>query len=1136
MAYQMIYTSIRSGLVAGRSGFCTAARHREIKESLVARFEDLAAQYDRSIVPGGESLPEIYTYRIITIRGNSHHLLMRVGDAGNDYSGRNNHIAHGIVLSPEEVSSLRITPAEVMLQFINDRVWRTRYEEAAQYFGPEHEIDVSRIFPTATLPAAQWLTETGSAANAAQLLGISAPVEAGIPVSGATSTEASRLCGLFAESLLVLDPHRVDAQTLWSIPFTTLLQSTSESRQFTWCGCLQGSSVQESEARSGRKMIALDTRLQAPSGRYATIAETGEIPREVVPEPVEETSPEHPASTDQAPEMTSIPLTTATSAASSIPENASVPPHPESSISLGSNFEPRSRADISKRKKKTRRILALTAITLLILGGVVGMWWSGSGVREAEAHFRKLISSGSEPRDKWGDVKRDLESREYEKAVEKSEYLRGVKLASGTINRYRKLIANLGNPNEAEVGSKSVEEAFDWIVKGWEMESADETSDEIAEIQQAVEKERGKADAIVKAYSSAKEEVENLWDEISNLRNQVDKNWSSNEVNRESANSALQKLEKLLPKDGKEEISAIDSLSTELSDIESKVLPAIKFLAQVKKSSANQSDLKNVKGNAESRGKDLMRSLLEAAADDSNAHRTRTLTTVHDDLRQMLKAIESENENTIAKTPPTETTENEKAETKKDRPEPMPKLHIFSLTVGKDFEIQIPPKVEERLDEEKSSNVLPLDWDKDDPDRKVLALSHSNGSLRLDSGRREILGVIESGKIQIDEKKENEWEPYKNGFRFEFGNTEEAETWDHFVFLPVKTENNTVFLDTPSLGEVLRKEGVEFFLTEPMQTFLKRLEIRTGENASWSAAFKANSVELKESVNDVSDALNPLADLESRLEQLNKELSKAKKAETVRKGIAGFFESIVPPIEDQRKMEFYQVPVGNNNSYELQPDVFLNERQGKLISLPASAKNVTSLDQFKNGIINTRKNLEEFGKKAGVYKPYQDAVGNGLIRDIESATNREFLSKCRQLAANLEESKQLEKEPDIPDKSKLKKEFEERDEAEDKNKEYQTKVFEVYAWSFLHGWKTFFSEDREDSLREYFSQPSPRSPAQVEKEIRNLEEQKQALGQGFLKNGEFSLYREYTETVEIENGPDKEERRSLPILRTVPNH
>jgi hypothetical protein len=1072
MAHQMIYTSIRSGLVAGRSGFCTAARHREIKESLVARFEDLAAQYDRSIVPGSESPPEIYTYRIITIRGNSHHLLMRVGDAGNDYSGRTNHIAHGIVLSPEEISSLRITPAEVMLHFLRDGTWRTRYEEAAQYFGPEHEIDVSQIVPTATLPAAQWLMETGSAANAAQLLGVSASVEAGVLVSGSTSTEASRLCGLFAESLLVLDPHRVDAQTLWSIPFTTLLQSTSESRQFTWCGCLQGSSVSESETRSGRRMIALEPGLRTPSGRYATIAETGEIPREVVPEPVEETSPEHPASTDQAPEMASIPLTTATSATSSIPENASVPPHPESSISLGSSFEPRSRADISRRKKKTRRILALTAITLLILGGVFGIWWSGEDVRNAEAYFKKLISTESEKRDKWGDVKRKLEAQEYEKAVEKSEYLRGVKLASGTIDRYRTLVENLGSPNKAEVGSKSVEEAFQRIEENWEKESADE----IAKIQEAVKKEREKADAIVKAYSSAKEEVENLWGEILNRRNQADKSWLSNEVSRESANSALEDL----------------------------------------------------------------KSLVDAAAEGGNASKTKTLKTVHDDLLQMLeelKAIESKNENTNAKTPPTETTANEKAETKKNPSAPKPKLHIFPLTGGKNFEIPIPPKVEERLNEEKSVNVLPLAWDKDGPDKNVLALSLSNGSLRLDSGRKEIVGDIESGKIQIDEKKKNVWELYNNGFRFEFGNTEDTETWDHFVFLPRRTENNTVFLDTPSLGEVLRKEGAEFFLTEPMQTFLKRLEIRTGKNATWSAVFKVSGRELKESVNDVSDALNPLTDLESRLEQLNKELSKAKKAEEVTEGIAVFFESIVPPIEDQRKMGFFKVPLGNNELYELQPDTDRNKKLQNLLQLPESSKKVTSFPDFQKRIHFTINALEEFRKGADVYPPYNDSVRNNSISNIQKESDLAgFLSKCKQLATNLEEGKQPGKKPNFPDKSTLKKEFKKKDEAIDKAKEYQTKVFVVYAWSFLHEWKKFFSEGREESLNEYFSRLPSRSLAQVEEEMKNLKAQKQALGQGFLKNGEFSLYREYTETVKIENGPDKEETRFLPILRTVPNY
>ncbi len=114
MAFQMVYTSVRSGLVAGRSGFCTAARHREIKESLVARLEDFSAQYDRGIAAGG-TLPVVYQHRIVAIRDQHHHVLMRLGDAGNDYTGRTNHIAHCLVVEPSEIAGLPISPAEAIL-------------------------------------------------------------------------------------------------------------------------------------------------------------------------------------------------------------------------------------------------------------------------------------------------------------------------------------------------------------------------------------------------------------------------------------------------------------------------------------------------------------------------------------------------------------------------------------------------------------------------------------------------------------------------------------------------------------------------------------------------------------------------------------------------------------------------------------------------------------------------------------------------------------------------------------------------------------------------------------------------------------------------------------------------------------
>ncbi len=35
MAYQIIYTSVRRGLIPGRSGYTVAARHRQIRDRLV---------------------------------------------------------------------------------------------------------------------------------------------------------------------------------------------------------------------------------------------------------------------------------------------------------------------------------------------------------------------------------------------------------------------------------------------------------------------------------------------------------------------------------------------------------------------------------------------------------------------------------------------------------------------------------------------------------------------------------------------------------------------------------------------------------------------------------------------------------------------------------------------------------------------------------------------------------------------------------------------------------------------------------------------------------------------------------------------------------------------------------------------
>ena len=89
MAWQLIYTSAPRLLEAGRSGFGTVARHRAIHPLLVTTLER-DSQFDRAAAAGRV----IFAHRILTAAGARCHVLTCIRDAGADYTGRTNHIAH----------------------------------------------------------------------------------------------------------------------------------------------------------------------------------------------------------------------------------------------------------------------------------------------------------------------------------------------------------------------------------------------------------------------------------------------------------------------------------------------------------------------------------------------------------------------------------------------------------------------------------------------------------------------------------------------------------------------------------------------------------------------------------------------------------------------------------------------------------------------------------------------------------------------------------------------------------------------------------------------------------------------------------------------------------------------------------
>ena len=95
MPQQLIYTSAPRGIVAGRSGHCTVARSASMREAVMLQLERFC-YYQHLSLSGGHERP-IFACRIMDIRGARFHVLSRIQDAGLDFTGRTNFIAHHLV-------------------------------------------------------------------------------------------------------------------------------------------------------------------------------------------------------------------------------------------------------------------------------------------------------------------------------------------------------------------------------------------------------------------------------------------------------------------------------------------------------------------------------------------------------------------------------------------------------------------------------------------------------------------------------------------------------------------------------------------------------------------------------------------------------------------------------------------------------------------------------------------------------------------------------------------------------------------------------------------------------------------------------------------------------------------------------
>ena len=275
MPQQLIYTSAPRGVVAGRSGHCTVARSATMREALMLQLEKLS-YYQHLSLSGGQERP-IHCCRLLDIRGSRYHVLTRIQDAGLDFTGRTNFVAHHLVLAPEEVRQFASAPV-ILREWPG---WVSSWNKEPELFNNEDWSSLTALSGGAHVPASCWQQVTGDAINGYALL--EARVGSAFRVDGMTD---EMVLTLFAESLELLDlrdQRRDFRASAWQFTFTTSLQEQDNPADFRW-RCLHLDNPAANRVTGPDCRALAEVRVARVSNEEAIFARSGrQPPRFVLP-------------------------------------------------------------------------------------------------------------------------------------------------------------------------------------------------------------------------------------------------------------------------------------------------------------------------------------------------------------------------------------------------------------------------------------------------------------------------------------------------------------------------------------------------------------------------------------------------------------------------------------------------------------------------------------------------------------------------------------------------------------------------------------------------------------------------------------------------------------------------------------
>jgi len=183
--------------------------------------------YQHLSLTGGQERP-IYSCRIVDIRGTRFHVLSRIQDAGLDFTGRTNFIAHHLVFTPEEIRQFP-TPPVILREWPG---WVKSWTKEPQMLENENWADLTALAGRSNVPAHTWQRVTGDAVNGYGLL--EARAGASFRVDDQADETVLELIAESLELLEVRDTRRDFRTAAWNYTFTTSMQEQDNPADFRW--------------------------------------------------------------------------------------------------------------------------------------------------------------------------------------------------------------------------------------------------------------------------------------------------------------------------------------------------------------------------------------------------------------------------------------------------------------------------------------------------------------------------------------------------------------------------------------------------------------------------------------------------------------------------------------------------------------------------------------------------------------------------------------------------------------------------------------------------------------------------------------------------------------------------------------